>query len=128
MTKKVINIIKLCVGAQNVSELYSWQKNRIISVANLEDPVTFIITRMRPKKEEELLNGGSIYWVFKGLILARQKIIGFDNIIGADNILFPERFNDMMADYLSHVRSKSNVQSVTIPIDNGEEVTIKISE
>ena len=49
-------------------------------------------------------------------------------IIGADNILFPERFNDMMADYLSHVRSKSNVQSVTIPIDNGEEVTIKISE
>jgi predicted O-methyltransferase YrrM len=47
-------------------------------------------------------------------------------IIGADNILFPERFNEMMADYLSHVRSKSNVQSVTIPIDNGEEVTIKI--
>ena len=49
-------------------------------------------------------------------------------IIGADNILFPERFNQIMADYLSHVRSKSNVQSVTVPIDNGEEVTIKISE
>ena len=49
-------------------------------------------------------------------------------IIGADNILFPERFNEMMANYLSHVRSKSNVQSVTIPIDNGEEITIKISE
>ena len=47
-------------------------------------------------------------------------------IIGADNILFPERFNEMMADYLSHVRSKSNVQSFTIPIDNGEEVTIKL--
>ena len=47
-------------------------------------------------------------------------------IIGADNILFPERFNEMMADYLSHVRSKSNVQSVTIPIDNGEEITIKL--
>ena len=47
-------------------------------------------------------------------------------IIGADNILFPERFNEMMADYLSHVRSNPNVQSVTIPIDNGEEVTIKL--
>ena len=47
-------------------------------------------------------------------------------IIGADNILFPESFNEIMADYLSHVRSKSNVQSVTIPIDNGEEVTIKL--
>jgi len=48
-------------------------------------------------------------------------------IIAADNILFPERFNKMMADYLSHVRSNPNVQSVTVPIDNGEEVTIKIS-
>ena len=48
-------------------------------------------------------------------------------IIGADNILLPERFNEMMADYLSHVRSNPNVQSVTIPIDNGEEITIKLS-
>ena len=47
-------------------------------------------------------------------------------IIAADNILFPERFNEMMADYLSHVRNNPNVQSVTIPIDNGEEVTIKL--
>ncbi len=48
-------------------------------------------------------------------------------MIGADNILLPERFNEMMVDYLSHVRSNPNVQSVTIPIDNGEEITIKLS-
>ena len=48
-------------------------------------------------------------------------------VIGADNILLPERFNEMMADYLSHVRSNPNVQSVTVPIDNGEEITIKLS-
>ena len=47
-------------------------------------------------------------------------------IIGADNILLPERCNEMMADYLSHVRNNPNVQSVTVPIDNGEEVTIKL--
>jgi len=47
-------------------------------------------------------------------------------IIGADYILLPERFNEMMADYLSHVRSNPNVQSVTVPIDNGEEVTVKL--
>ena len=47
-------------------------------------------------------------------------------IIAADNILLPERFNEMMVDYLSHVRSNPNVQSVTVPIDNGEEVTIKL--
>ena len=49
-------------------------------------------------------------------------------IIGADNILFPERFNEMMGDYLSHVRNNLNVQSITVPIDNGEEITIKLSE
>jgi len=47
-------------------------------------------------------------------------------IIAADNILLPERFNEMMADYLSHVRSNPNIQSVTVPIDNGEEITIKL--
>ena len=47
-------------------------------------------------------------------------------IIGADNILLPERFNEMMTDYLSHVRSNPSVQSVTVPIDNGEEVTFKL--
>ena len=47
-------------------------------------------------------------------------------IIGADNILFPERFNQLMTDYISYVRKKSNVQSVTLPIDNGEEITIKL--
>ena len=51
-----------------------------------------------------------------------------NGIIGADNILFPERFNEMMGDYLSHVRNNPNVQSVTVPIDNGEEITIKLSE
>jgi len=47
-------------------------------------------------------------------------------IVAADNILLPERFNEMMADYLYHVRKNPNVQSVTVPIDNGEEVTIKL--
>ena len=47
-------------------------------------------------------------------------------IIAADNILLPERFNEIMVDYLSHVRRNPNVQSVTVPIDNGEEITIKL--
>ena len=81
-----MNLIKLCVGAQNVSDLYNWQKNRIIYLENFENPATFLITRMRPKRENEILNGGSIFWVFKGLILARQKIIGFDNFLSEDNI------------------------------------------
>ena len=56
-------------------------------IKDLENRATFFITRMRPKRENDILNGGSIFWVFKGLILARQKIIGFDNFMSEDNIL-----------------------------------------
>lgn len=87
MTKEFVNLIKLCVGAQNVSDLYEWQKNRLIHDKSLENHATFFITRMRPKRENDILKGGSIFWVFKGLILARQKIIGFDNFMSEDNIL-----------------------------------------
>ena len=41
---------------------------------------------MWPKRENELLDGGSIYWVFKGLILARQEILGLEEIVGSDQI------------------------------------------
>ena len=63
------------------------------------------------------------YFEYFDLCLALVRKGG---IIGADNILLPERFNEMMVDYLSHVRSNPNVQSVTVPIDNGEEVTFKL--
>ena len=86
MSKKIVNLIKLCVGTSNVSDLYNSQKNRIIYHEKSDLPATFFITRMRPKRENEILNGGSVFWVFKRLILARQKIIGFEDFIGDDTI------------------------------------------
>ena len=44
------------------------------------------ITRMWPKRDKELLDGGSIYWVLKGLILARQEILDLEEVIGTDQI------------------------------------------
>ncbi len=49
-------------------------------------------------------------------------------LIGADNIVYPERFNQMMRNYVNHVRSNPKVRSVTIPIDNGEEISIKLAD
>ncbi len=49
-------------------------------------------------------------------------------IIAADNILYPEKFREDMKKYSKFVASQPNVQSVTIPIGNGEEISYKIND
>lgn len=82
MTNK-INLVKLCVGAEAVEDLLAWQ------AANRDrwtDGLPRHVTRMWPKREAELLNGGSLYWVFKGLVLARQEVLRLDPVTGEDGI------------------------------------------
>ncbi len=78
-----INLIKLCVGVEKVEDLIHWQAQR---VANGVYTQPTHVTRMWPKREAALLNGGSLYWVFKGVILARQQIAQLDEVIGSDGI------------------------------------------
>lgn len=44
------------------------------------------VTRMWPKRESELIAGGSLYWVIKGVVQARQQVIALDEVIGHDGI------------------------------------------
>nr|WP_217355812.1 DUF1489 domain-containing protein [Ruegeria arenilitoris] len=44
------------------------------------------ITRMWPKREAEILNGGSIFWVIKGVIQCRQRVLRLDEVTGEDGI------------------------------------------
>ena len=82
-----VNLVKLCVGADGVDDLRQWQKGRIsYRKANGLDPRPRHTTRMWPKRADEILNGGSLYWVFKGAILARQTIESLDEVIGEDGI------------------------------------------
>lgn len=78
-----INLVKLCVGADAVEDLEAWQTAR-----RAADPNHRLrhVTRMWPKRREELMAGGSLYWVFKGVILARQRIIGLEEVPGEDGI------------------------------------------
>ena len=66
----MIHMVKLCVGADDVAALESWQQ-RVMQTY----PRPVHHTRMIPKRAEELQNGGSIYWVIKGLIQVRQDIV-----------------------------------------------------
>ena len=79
-----INLVKLCVGADAIEDLADWQARR-----KLLDPAyrPRQVTRMWPKRRDEILNGGSLYWVFKGVILARQRIIDLEEVPGEDGIL-----------------------------------------
>jgi hypothetical protein len=77
----IVNLIKLCVGAERVEDLIAWQRARFGA-----DPAEHI-TRMWPKRSSEVLAGGSLYWVFKGEVLARQPIIGLQERRGTDGIL-----------------------------------------
>lgn len=76
----MIHLIKLCVGAEKVEDLLEWQAARYGA-----GPACHV-TRMWPKRGAEILDGGSLYWVFKGVVLARQKVIGLDERLGEDGI------------------------------------------
>ena len=65
-----IHMVKLCVGADDVQDLRDWQNHLLKTHPN---PVHH--TRMVPKRMDELADGGSIYWVIKGIIQVRQRII-----------------------------------------------------
>ncbi|WP_439143831.1 DUF1489 family protein [Planktotalea sp.] len=79
---KHINLIKLSVGTESVEGLEEWQQMR----AAANDGLCRHVTRMWPKREPEIVRGGSIYWVIKGVIQARQPVLRLDEVIGDDGI------------------------------------------
>ena len=82
MTAK-LHLQKLSVGTESVAGLLDWQSTKR---AQAPDGLPRHVTRMWPKREAELLDGGSIFWVIKGELACRQRIIRFDEVIGGDGI------------------------------------------
>ena len=78
-----INLIKLSVGTESVEGLQEWQDS---PRPKSDDGLPRHVTRMWPKREDELVNGGSIYWVIKGVVQARQKIIRLEEVDRGDGI------------------------------------------
>jgi hypothetical protein len=82
-----LHLIKLCVGADSIQDLQEWVAEKSLNAiaAGLE-PHSVHTTRMVPKRVEELLDGGSLYWVIKGQVMARQKLLDIETFTGGDGI------------------------------------------
>jgi len=76
-----LHLIKLAVGCESVKELKAWVAERMQTAKRKGLPLHHIhITRMTPKRVDELLAGGSLYWVIRGEIAAREKIIAIEPV------------------------------------------------
>jgi hypothetical protein len=71
-----LHLIKLCVGCDTPDELREWLESR--KAAGHDRCI--VHTRQTPKRADDLLDGGSLYRVFKGVILIRQRIVAIETL------------------------------------------------
>lgn len=70
-----LHIIKLCVGCDTVEELLAWRREAAVHESDWR-----VRTRQTPRRAEEVLDGGSFYRVFKGVVLCRQRVLGIETV------------------------------------------------
>ena len=82
-----LHLIKLAVGCESVKDLKQWIAERMQAARKKGLPEHHIhVTRMTPKRVEEILAGGSLYWVIKGEIAAREKLLAIEPFRDRDGI------------------------------------------
>lgn len=79
-----LNLIKLAVGVEDVDHLQEIQTRRLNVAAGVSNEDSnkaqlFHITRNKPRRLAELVGGGSMYWVIKGFVRARQRVLGAED-------------------------------------------------
>lgn len=73
---ELTHLQKLSVGSLSIETLAEWQHH--LAIRRSEEGLKALpdhITRMMPKRRDLLLNGGSIYWVIKGVIQCRNAVL-----------------------------------------------------
>ena len=82
-----LNILKLCVGCESIADLEDWIEETRLQYKRLGRPYRqFHTTRMVPKRMDEIVGEGSLYWVIKGRIACRQLIEAIEPFTGEDGI------------------------------------------
>jgi hypothetical protein len=70
-----LNMLKLCVGCDSVEDLEEWIAFRLDEKRRAGEAIEhYHTTRMVPSRAAEITNGGSLYWVIKGIVQCRQLI------------------------------------------------------
>ncbi len=84
----MLHLIKLCVGCDSVQDLQDWIAAKLKAEGKLgaRKRERNHTTRMVPKRAEEILNGGSLFWVIRGQILCREGILGIRPFVDAEGI------------------------------------------
>lgn len=82
-----LHLLKLCVGCDSVRDLEDWiEENRLHHARLGRAYEQFHTTRQVPKRAAELVDGGSLYWVVKGHIACRQRLLAVRPFTDADGI------------------------------------------
>jgi hypothetical protein len=82
-----LHIIKLCVGVESVDELEEWVQEALAErLASGRAAERIHTTRMMPRRAAEIVGEGSLYWVIKGFVQVRQRIVDIRPVTGADGI------------------------------------------
>jgi hypothetical protein len=82
-----LHLIKLAVGCDSIKELKGWVAERMKVAKAKGLPQRHIhVTRMTPKRVEDILAGGSLYWVIRGEVAAREKIVAIEPFRDKDGI------------------------------------------
>lgn len=82
-----LHLIKLSVGSDSVKDLRDWIREKLAEKKKRKLPLEHIhTTRMVPKRADELIDGGSLYWVIRGEVLCRQRFIDVRPFVDKDGI------------------------------------------
>jgi len=75
-------LLKLCVGADSIADLEDWVAERVRERMRAGGSRrTQHVTRMVPKRAQQIVDGGSLYWVIKGQIAARQRLLDIEPFV-----------------------------------------------
>ena len=82
-----LHLIKLSVGTDSVADLEDWIKLKLKERKRKgQKPERIHTTRMVPKRRDEVLDGGSLYWVIKGYTAVRQPLIDVRPFVDGEGV------------------------------------------